>query len=190
MTANRVAPGAELATGRDSGAMSGASAPGRSEATSASTADSEALADAAVVALIAFRAAREEAQAAEERARVLRDDAVLELHSAGWTVRRIAAELDLSPARIGQLTMRARERRATEWGATTMSDRARTALQGDRLDSFHAARHAQVLREEAYSGGGVEERAAFYGRLDAPAVVEAESALTWKAWLEDAAVQA
>ena len=166
MTAHRVAPGAEPATGAAS--------------------DADALADAAVVALIAFRAAREEAQAAEERARVLRDDAVLELHSAGWTVRRIAAELDLSPARIGQLTVRARERRAAEWGAVTVSDRARGARQADRLDSYHAARHAQDLREEAYTGGGAEERAAFYGRLEAPAVAEAEQPLTWKAWLEDA----
>lgn len=151
--------------------------------------DGDALADAAVVALISFRAAREEAQAAEERARVLRDDAVLELHGAGWTVRRIAAELDLSPARIGQLVLRARERRAAEWGLPSIPDAVRGVVRADRLDSFHAARHAQVLREEAYTGGGREERAAFYGRLEAPAVAEAEQSLTWRAWLEDAAGQ-
>lgn len=146
----------------------------------------DALADAACGALVAYRAAESDALEATERARALRDDALLELSEAGWSVRRIASELDLSPARVGQLLIKARERRATEWGEYRLTP---DAVRADRLDSFHTARHAQVLREENYTSGGATERAAFYGRLDAPIVDEAEAPLTWKAFLQDAAGQ-
>lgn len=141
----------------------------------------EALADAAALALVGYRAAEDEARRACELARASRDDTLLALHGAGWSVRRIAAELELSPARVGQLLQAGRARREAEWGDPSF---APSPMRSTALDDFYAARHAQNVREENYSGGGVEERRAFYGGLDAPAVVEAERSLTWKAWLQ------
>lgn len=143
------------------------------------TPDVEELATAAALAVVAFRVAEEEARAAAARAGTVRDDAILALADAGWTVRRIAGELDMSTTRAQQLLTRARARRDADWGHVDPSP-----MRSTLLDDFRAARHAQELREEAYTGGGSEERAAFYGRLDAPAVVEAEQSLTWKAWLQ------
>jgi hypothetical protein len=141
----------------------------------------ELLADAAAAALVAYRAAEEEAARATSAARAARDDTLLALHGAGWSVRRIAAELELSSARVGQLLTAGRARREAEWAdAAFVPSPMRSAV----LDDYRAARHAQELREEAYSGGGREERAAFYGRLDAPTVAEAERAITYRDWLD------
>lgn len=142
--------------------------------------DVEALADGAALALIAFRVADEEARAATARAGAVRTDALMALHGAGWSVRRIAAELDLSSARVGQLLQAGRARREQEWAEPIELRPMRSTA----LDDYRAARHAQELREEAFTGGHAEERRAFYGSIDAPAMDGAEQALTWRAWLE------
>lgn len=60
----------------------------------------EILAERAKNAETALRAAR----AQVEELRQARDTAVNELHHAGWSQRRIASHLGLSPARAAQLT--------------------------------------------------------------------------------------
>jgi predicted transcriptional regulator len=135
-------------------------------------------ADVAAAAVVAYRAALEEAEAILTPARAARADAVWALTQAGWSVRRVARELDMSPALVGQLTARAR---AGAW--ETLEDLPRINERADSLDAFRVARHAQDVREESFTGGNATERAAFYGRKNAPAMDGTEDALTWKAWL-------
>jgi transposase len=135
------------------------------------------LADVAAAAIVAYKAAEIDAADLLDRARALKDEAVWSLVQAGWSYRKVAAELDMSPARVGQLVQRAR---AAGWGVV----QARPIdVRGNDLDAYHAARHAQTLREEAYTCGGRVERRTFYGHADAPAVDEAEAPITWHAWI-------
>lgn len=134
------------------------------------------LADAAAAAIVAYKAAETEAAEALNRARAVKDEAVWSLVQAGWTYRKVAAELDMSPARVGQLVQRAR---AAGWG---LAQPRPLNVQETARDDYRAARHAQELREEAYTGGRATERRAFYGHVGAPQVHEAEQPITWKAW--------
>jgi cytochrome c551/c552 len=135
------------------------------------------LADVAAAALVACRAAEAEAAEALDRARAVRDEAVWSLVQAGWTYRKIAAELDMSAARVGQLVQRARQ---AGWGVV----QPRPLREQDiARQDYRAARHAQELREEAFTGGRATERRAFYGHRSAPAVAEAEQPITWHGWL-------
>lgn len=142
--------------------------------------DVELLADAAASALVAYRAAESEAFEATERARVARDDTLLSLSEAGWSVRKIAAELGLSSARVGQLLQAGRARREVEWAEPIELRPMRSTAAED----FRLARHAQELREEAFTGGHAEERATFYGRQSGSTCDAAEAPLTWRGWLE------
>lgn len=137
----------------------------------------EELADIAAAALVACRAAEDEAEQHVAAARTAKDRAVWSLVQAGWSYRRVAAELDISPARVGQLVQRAR---AQSWGTAPLQ---RIDTRGNDRDAYQCARHAQTLREEAYTGGRATERRAFYGGLDAPAVAEAEEPITWQGWI-------
>lgn len=142
--------------------------------------DVEALADAAATALVEYRAAEAEALRATEAARTVRDDTLLALHGAGWSVRRIAAELELSPARVGQLLQSGRARREAEWSEPLELRPMRSTA----VEDFRAARFAQEMRAEAFSGGNAAERRAFFRDENAPAMAGAEDSLTWKGWLE------
>jgi ParB-like chromosome segregation protein Spo0J len=61
---------------------------------------------AAVAAVLDYRAAEAEAGEALARARDVRDAVVRALAEAGWSRRRIAEAVGLSPARVGQLLRR------------------------------------------------------------------------------------
>lgn len=61
----------------------------------------------------------------------------------------------------------------------TAADHHRAAV-----EDYRAARHAQELRAENYGMGYAEETRAFYGDGRVAACDEAETSLTWKAWLE------
>lgn len=149
-----------------------------------SPAELDALADAAAAAVVQYRAVQADAELLLERARVARLDTVAALHDAGWSVRRIAAELDVSSSRVGQLLESARARRAGEWA----EDLALRPMRSTALEEYRLARHAQELREEAFTGGNVTERDAFYGRKGAAAMDGAERAITLRGWLEGSAV--
>lgn len=136
----------------------------------------EELADAAAAAIVAYKAAEAEATEALDRARAIKDEAVWALVGAGWSYRKVAAELDMSPARVGQLVQRARE---AGWGLVQPRP---LRQQETSRDDYRAARQAQLLREEAYTGGRATERKAFYGHVGAPQVHEAEAPITWHAW--------
>jgi transposase len=135
------------------------------------------LADAAAASIVAYKAAEAEAAELLDRARALKDDAVWSLVQAGWSYRKVADELDMSPARVGQLVQRARR---AGWGAARAT---RVDTQRQALADYRAARHAQELREEAFTGGRATERRAFYGQRSAPRVAEAERPLTWHDWI-------
>lgn len=139
----------------------------------------EALADAAAQALVAFRAAEAEAAEAVDRARASRLDTLLALSEAGWSVRRIAAELDLSPARVGQLLQAARAARQAEWETVEITRPAHTAR--DIHAEYLLARHAWEMQAEAFAkatpgkaGMEREELARFRELVPAP---------TWGDWI-------
>lgn len=136
----------------------------------------EELADVAAAAMVACKAAEAEAEDLLSQARAAKDAAVWALVQAGWSYRKVAAELDISPARVGQLVDRAR---SAGWGV--VQARPLRSQETSRED-YRAARHAQELREEAYARGGKSERRAFYGHGGAPQVHEAEKPITWKSW--------
>lgn len=137
------------------------------------------LATQAALALIECRALAAEAEQARATAAHARDAAAWALAEAGWTVRRIAAELDVSATAAHNYIKAHRER---AWGGLRDGYSATPSL-SQLAEEYRIARHAQELRADAASGGYATELAGFYGKTDRPAYDDGEQPLVWAAWL-------
>lgn len=140
--------------------------------------------DLAILALRALLDSRELAIVADDARRVAaeaRDAAAYALSEAGWTMRRIGAELDCSHTLAHRMVKAHRDR---VWGGFEASYSATPSLQ-QLAEEYRVARHAQELRAEAAGASvkGSDERKAFFGSESVAAADHAESALTWKAWM-------
>ena len=139
-------------------------------------------AEALSVALTRAQEAQEAVLRAEEALRVAheaRDAAAVALvRGDGLTYREAGSLLGISHARVGQLV---KADRLQGWGPPILRPLEDAAT---RLDAYRAAKHAQVLREEAVTMGYETERRAFYGDPGVAASDSAETALTFRAWLE------
>jgi len=122
----------------------------------------------ATIAQLALGEARELAVEAE-RSRVIaaeaRDGAAAALCEAGWSVRRIGAELGVSHTRAHQMVKAHRDR---TWGGFS-DDYSAIGTRAQLHQEYVVARHAQELRLEAAGAEpGTEERRRFFQHEEAP----------------------
>lgn len=138
------------------------------------------LADTAALALIECRALAADAEEAQRKAREARDAAAFALSEAGWTVRKIAAELDCSHTLAHRMVKAHRDR---VWGGIQAGYSATPSV-AELAVEYRIARHAQELRAELCATGGyATELAGFYGKADRPAYDDGETPLVWASWL-------
>lgn len=140
------------------------------------------LATRAALALIECQALAAEAETARARAAEARDAAAAALHDAGWTFRRIGAELGVSHTLAHRMVKAHRDR---TWGGFQAGYSATPSL-AQLADEYRLARHAQELRAEAAGAAipGSDERAAFFGAEHVAQRDSSESPLVWGSWMQ------
>lgn len=137
------------------------------------------LATRAALALIECQALAAEAEQARARAAEARDAAAWALAEAGWTVRRIGAELGVSHTLAHRMV---KAHRARVWGQMTAGYSATPSLQ-QLAEEYRVARVAQELRAETYSRGDAAALDAFYGRRGSVTADTTETPLVWGDWM-------
>lgn len=138
------------------------------------------LATIAQLTLIECRELAAQAETARQTAAEARDAAAWSLSEAGWSTRRIGAELGVSHT-LAHRMVRAHHDRM--WGGLTDGYSATPSLE-QLAEEYRLARHAQEMRAEAAGGiPGNEEWRAFFGAENVAQADHVEAPLVWGSWL-------